>query len=164
MIQTIPTLTQLQHLELWRIDMDDVIPRLSPAMTQLESVVLQEVKMSSAAWQELLLSVGQLPLSITVQLSFITMTSQEWRELLLSVGGLQHPVTVKLTSCKGPSREEWLTVVNVIKTTPTLSLLHDLSIDMYGYADLTLLSRTTFFSSGMWGDASLTEFRTGLFI
>jgi hypothetical protein len=113
MIQTIPTLTQLQYLWLGEIDMDDVIPRVSPAMTQLKRVVLGGVKLSSAAWQKFVLSVGQL----------------------------QHPVTVELYLCKGPSEEEWQAIVNVIKKTPTLSLLPDLRINVFG-ASLTLKNKT----------------------
>jgi hypothetical protein len=128
MIQTIPTLTQLQHLQLRWMDMDDVIPRVSTAMTKLEYVELHGVNMLSAVWREFFVSVGQLPRSITFQLSIITMTSQEWRELLLSIGQLQHPVTVELSRCTGPSREEWQAIVNEIKSTPTLSWIQDLHL------------------------------------
>jgi hypothetical protein len=114
MIQTIPTLTQLQYLQLEGIDMDYVIPRVSPAMTQLKHV----------------------------KLTYVTMSSAEWQKLFSSVGQLQHPVTVELDDCKGPSREEWQAIVNVIKTTPTLSLLKDLIIDRSGEASLTLKNKT----------------------
>jgi hypothetical protein len=130
-IQTIPTLTQLKYFVLEEIDMGYVIPRFSPAMTKLERVQLDTVTMLSAAWTELFSSVGLLPRCITVKLSMIKMTSQEWRELLLCVGVLPLPVTVEIEQCWGPSREEWQTIVNVIKTTPTFSLLEDLHFLFY---------------------------------
>lgn len=109
MIQTIPTLTQIKDFKLERVDIDGT-PQFSSAMTKLKRVELPEVKMSYSAWKKLLLSVVRLPPS----------------------------VVVKLSRCEGPSKEEWKTIVNMIKLKPILSLIQDLSIGMLGDASLTL--------------------------
>jgi hypothetical protein len=80
---TIPTLMQIQNLKIWFIDMNQDKLYFSPEMTRLEHIELGGVTMVAAAWREMLLTAGELPRCVTMELRSCNKASlQDWQDIV----------------------------------------------------------------------------------
>ena len=121
-VSALQHLTQLRHIDLWRIDMDDACTLLvTPHMTQLQKVTLEDITMSERRWTEFFFSLqhatrlthiglvfinlgDNATLLVTphmsqlqeVKLTKVEMSGRRWTEFVESLLKVQHKVTVIL--------------------------------------------------------------------
>jgi hypothetical protein len=151
LFNSLSELPRLKFLTLCKVSMDDSIARsFSLAMTKLERLELREATLTHGAWSLLFLIANKKLTFLKLcsmdtndlnprflkamtnleylELNYVTMSHEAWKELFRGVSCLPQSLTVELDKCKGPSYEEWKTVVREIKSVNRLTIVEDLQV------------------------------------